>query len=290
MYRLGLLCGLFLWFLCGGGISSVVWAEDDAARSYFQGLRYLKEKQWKEAEQALARTFVLLEKKQAPKGRAADLLTLGRCDVLFLRAQAAEGEKDAQKACQMLDEVQRRIRAIPAGWTAWSVNPVLPSRMEQAHAMFQRCAAVETTVSLTLQPESAKAEALLSKKPGDPPRWTTITGPFSLLQEQVSIRAKADGYAPIEKVLPIRRWHPQRFTIQLKALPKPTTRPIPRLALIRRPPPPLKQALPVGWIVGGVVIGTVVIAGAVVGGIFLARALEEDRSKQKRIVLTPVKF
>ncbi len=279
MCRVGFLCGLFVWAFFTGGGDSLAWAEDDAAHSYFQGLRYLKQKQWNEADIALARTFSLLEKKQAPKGRPADLLTLGRCDVLFLRAQAAEGQKDAQKMCRLLDEAQRRLRTVPVEWTAWSVNPVLPSRMEQARVMFQRCDAIETTISLRLEPALAKAEAWLSPKIGSPPRWLPILGPLSLLQDRVKLRAAAEGYEPFEKVLPIRRWHPQAFTIQLKALPNPTTRPNPRVALVRRPPPPPKQAIPVTWIVGGVAIGVVVVVGAVVGGVLLAQVFQDRSGK-----------
>lgn len=284
MCRVGFLCALFLCAFCaGGGSFSLAWAEDDAAHSYFQGLRYLKQKQWKEADIALAQTFSLLEKKQAPKGRPADLLTLGRCDVLFLRAQAAEGEKDAQKMCRMLSEAQQRLRTVPAEWTAWSVNPVLPSRMEQARLMFQRCVTIETTISFRLDPPLAKAEAWLSPKIGSPPRWTPILGPLSLLQDHVKLRATSEGYEPFEKVLPIRRWHPQQFTIHLKALPNPTTRPNLRVALVRRPPPPPKEAIPVTWIVGGVAIGVVLVAGTVAGGILLARVLQEDQSKKTNV-------
>lgn len=272
---------LFLWF---AALPSSVTA-DNAEGRYFEGLRYLKQKQWQKAEQAFKRTFELLEQKTAPKGQPTHLLTLGQCDVLFLRAQAAEGAKQPQRMCQLLQDFSQRFSQVPKDWKTWSVNPVLPSRIEQASAMFARCKDIPTLIDFEVVPKDATLEAFLpAKSPDTSASWVPFQKRLALLQERVMVRVQAKGYVSFEKTYRPRRWYPQRFVIKLKPLPKPATLPAKRLAILRRPPPPVKKGPSVGWIVGGSILG-VAVAGGVIA-LVLVLVLPRENAGQTNVTFT----
>ena len=252
-------------------------AKDDASKTYFQGLKHRKAERWKEAEASFRKTLALLEAKKGPKGKAGHILSLGKCDVLYLLASVVDKQGRKQEACLSLQSVEDRLRVIPASWRSWSINPVLPTRIKQAQAMYKDCAEVPTIFSWRSEPLEAKVEALQKKADGSE-GWQAIQSPYAAKETTLLLRITAKDYQTQSMTISLQRWEPKQIEIQLKALPKPrpVTRPIKpverRVVVLPRrppppPPPPPPKASPLPWILLG---AGVLVAGAVTLGIVLA--------------------
>jgi hypothetical protein len=261
----GTLVLLSLWAWLGADIL--------APQTYQTAVKAYQTKEYKRSAALFHKILAALEKKASeakPTSKKRHYLVLGQCDLHYYLAQIASEQGKKQAACLRYLTLNKRLKTVPKGWTAWPVQPHLLEHMGKGRAQLAAmCAKVPSPLVLSVIPAGATVYYRANAKQ---PWKKQSVKMISMYGPQGFVKIEKQGYLPVVQKVSLARWHTKSIKITLKKEP-PRKVPPKRIAIVRKRPVPVKPSVPLHqnplfWLaVGG---GVVLVAGGVVAGVIAA--------------------